>query len=660
MVIKICFSMLSVVLIWCCSAGAQDERPPTVDDPLPFEWNLLGTVEDEGGHRIANAIVQVPAVAGERFSTTTDENGRFALSFRTKDEFRSSVLLVCSHDGQQRGFSSLPIRGSRDLQRIVLRPTKNVSVHVVDQDDKPVADAVVDVLVSSWLISTSNSDENGHVAVALPADIPDFIVTATRDHVGFDFSHCESLRPNGYQPQLLTLRLNGAFTATVRAEDSAGKPISDVSVSVGRIRKRNESSDVNLVRSHVAKTNHNGEVSISWLPKDLLFRTYFQLTHPDFVQLERPEISKTSPTVTTKLVRLATVRGHVLAVDGTPAAGIRLQATGQGATSFRRQTHSSEDGSYEIDLPPGHRVVIDVVEKNIAAKSITGIALKEGQVNEGQDFRLINGTVIRGVITEGKSRTPVVGRTIILQNIHMAARTSTMRHVRTDKRGQYRFSVSPGTYLLSLPQSKQAVGNSRIELVVDDEEEIVRNAHIEVDSRVALNGTVVDSDMQPVSCVLFGTPLKVRKSSGFRMRIGDDGVFQRERWTGAMVLLATDEARNLAARKTIEDEERDVQLQLRPAVRITGHVENETGQPLPGFRVRVSMLPEEVDSGPITNLYTTTDKDGHYSLGGVLPATRCVVYCHRGDLNATSRGFRTGTAGTHEMDALIVRNDSVD
>src|SRR5262249_40946106 len=148
----------------------------------------------------------------------------------------------------------------------------------------------------------------------------------------------------------------------------------------------------------------------------------------------------------------------VLLPDGKPAAGIALQVEGRGNTNhyFRGLTRTGADGSYRLEVYPEQSYLIAVTDERGAAPSRQGLPVRGGQPKKGLDFRLSQGTLIRGRVTLGRDRKPAAGQTVTLieqgspitQEVGgtWAQREELVRWATTDRDGRYAIRVGPGTY----------------------------------------------------------------------------------------------------------------------------------------------------------------------------------------------------------------------
>ena len=115
-------------------------------------------------------------------------------------------------------------------------------------------------------------------------------------------------------------------------------------------------------------------------------------------------------------------------------------------------------------LPPNQSYTVYVNDPDWAAKSRTGVVVREGQAAPVVDFRLEPGSVIHGRVTAGPRSQPAAGVTVMLFEQGPAVPKGTLidqpadlsdgatRVADTDSDGRYAFRVGPGEYQLSGPR----------------------------------------------------------------------------------------------------------------------------------------------------------------------------------------------------------------
>ena len=124
--------------------------------------------------------------------------------------------------------------------------------------------------------------------------------------------------------------------------------------------------------------------------------------------------------------RKVTLRGQVLKPDGTPAAGVLVEAGGVGKDMSdeydRGYARTDGDGTFAIPVAPDHSYMVGVHDGAWAARSLTNIVLRrEGGEYELPKLRLVKGTLIEGRLTRGPDRKPAANEWVSLDGTRRAA-----------------------------------------------------------------------------------------------------------------------------------------------------------------------------------------------------------------------------------------------
>src|SRR5262249_11506230 len=181
------------------------------------------------------------------------------------------------------------------------------------------------------------TNPEGLATLRIPADARVEWIYAVKSGLGCDYAEFGSRGPKpergaaaGELPEQVGLMLEGGRTARIKALDAEGRPIAGTGFVLWLLKKDGRSSAVNAFsRSCCATTGADGVATFDWLPvtKDLL-----QFWPTDDAYAHRRvvvEEEETQP-VAARLVPTEAIRGRVVHADGTPAAGIRLEANGSG------------------------------------------------------------------------------------------------------------------------------------------------------------------------------------------------------------------------------------------------------------------------------------------------------------------------------------------
>ena len=262
--------------------------------------------------------------------------------------------------------------------------------------------------------------------------------------------------------------LNGVHTVRVKVLDSSGKPVKGVETWPVTIFKRGKLFAANVSASAArAATDEHGVATLDWFPRNVEQATAMYVFGKSCSVPSSPilDADKLDAEVIARVLRFTPIWGKVTRVDGSPAAGVRVEA--QGRRSESRGLGERADGRrwFLFDgLPPNQSYLVYVVDDDLAAPSRTGVVLHEGKGRAGVDFRLRRGSLIHGRVTAGPESQPAPGVTVMLYENGPAVpdRTfanqprplSDQAHVAdTDSEGRYAFRVGPGHYELTGPRA---------------------------------------------------------------------------------------------------------------------------------------------------------------------------------------------------------------
>ncbi len=395
------------------AAWSQDKQSA----PQALGALIRGTVVDESGSPVANAKIQSLAYREQdRRQTESLRNGAFVLRIPADSPF-GHPLLVTDAAGERAGFVdqySYQV-GDRNPLQVVLRPWKTSSVTVIDSQSQPVAGATVHSIADHGELGNTKTDQAGVATLRYPADAKVDWILAYKSSQGFDYYENYQAWPSQERlpvPPQITLNLTGAVSAVIEVVDSDDNPVPNVSVVPWTIEIEDKISRVNMSGLGITTTDDKGQAVFDWLPRNLKGRITFLINSEKYHCDVNPVYvlnTEQTTTRTARVKRVATVRGTIRHADGSPAAGIRLQGEGRGATNmyFRGYTRSNSEGGYEIDIYPNQETILAVADDRYAAKSATDIELKPGEELNDVDFTLGFGTLIHGKLTVGQDRKPL-------------------------------------------------------------------------------------------------------------------------------------------------------------------------------------------------------------------------------------------------------------
>ncbi len=665
------------VLAWTALAVA-DESPPipkgaakTDSSPPkkipaealdPSKARIEGVVVDESSGPVAGASVRV--MNNERLTTATRADGTFRLVL-DRPSCRYVSLLASVETGARQGVHAIaesPI-GAVVSCRIIVKPSRALTVQTRDSRGKPVPQAAVGVFDVNLGLLTAETDATGIATLRVPVDAKIASVVAFKPGAGFDYLENYRSWPGGAVlplPSLVKLKLAGAQAIRVTATDSSGKPLPGINLIPWSIHKKGKIAYVNLsgaasLKYALGRTDQHGVATFAWIPGDLQRGVTFLVRSEEYHLPNVPHFEPSQPDVplTARLLRNVPVSGRVVLPDGKPAAGILIQAEGSGATTMycRTLARTAADGSYRLQVYPDQSYIVAVTDDTWAAPSYTGVGVQEGLPRDDLHFQLTKGTLIRGWVTIGKAKKPGIDQTVTLfQN--GTRQESLVRWAGTDKEGGYLFRVGPGDYELRGP------GTESDKIKVQAQQTIAKDFHIDRLPRGPLSGTVRHRAFngKPIADALVtGESINNSGHAGFEAVSDNQGRFQTERWRDRMHLYARNPEGNLATMMSIGEDEEEVAILLLEAAKLKGRIIDKNGKPVALLRITclLSIGPDK-NLGGRAYFSTTTDADGRFTLGGLVVGAQCSIRATPlgADRFATLKQFPVTEAKTMDLGNL--------
>lgn len=614
----VCASFLTAVLLPASIALAQDDvsggSASENEETSLLDFLVRGNVVDEEGKPVGGATIEiisrvdqppriVKAFDNGAFLTRVKANGYYGVSLLVHNPERTKASFVSRYDLKT---------VDRGPLKVTVTPFRTTTVTVADESGVPVENARVVVQAKYEVVARAATGADGKAMLSFPTDAKVDWINAFKPGAGYDYHENYNAFPTQERldvPDEVALVLNGASKVAVKALDSAGRPLEGIIASPWTIKKRGKISYANLGGAMTERTNEEGIARFDWIPSDLEQGVTMLLNHDDYHCPNWPRYSRDSEeeVLEATLFENAIVHGTISYSDGSPAAGIRLQGEGRGATNhyFRGHTMTDEDGKYEIKIYPDQDTILAVTDDRYAASS-TGIELGEGEQQQ-VDLILQSGTLIHGVFTVGPDDEPWQGETATL--IQKEGKSSLVRWSESDENGRYQFRVGPGAYELRLASDPPR------QITVETEEEFAYNAHSERRLRETLRGKVVDSSGAVVAnAAVYGESLQVNGHAGFHTQTDEEGAFASERWTDEMLVYAVQNSEKLAGYKQISEDDREMQLVLDATATVLVSVVDDMGDAVVHRDVSVALSLRKRGPNGSIQFWTTTDGQGKCSI----------------------------------------------
>ena len=646
------------------------------------QTQVRGFVVDDAGRPVSGAEVRAEAFTPNETRGVTGADGSFAFTIMRR-KVDGVDLLARSDTGNRIGYFQYDYKLTKEASeapvRIILKPGREVGVHVTDKNKLPVPDAAVEVAGSGGVFDDAKTGRDGSARLLVPADAKVEWIYALRSGHGCDYAEFGQFDEQGRSregasamslPGSVNLTLDGVRTARIKAVDSAGKPLPGVGFHIWLVQKEGRRSEINLSsRRLTVTTGPDGIATFDWLPpsKDLL--QFWPVGEGYASRRVTIEDGQTGP-VTARVIRAETIRGRVRFPDGSPAPGIEVHAFGSGQRSDngQDQTRTGIDGTYELRISPGEAYAVYVQDKDWAAPSRLDVVVSEGKPAEGVDFKLTRGTTIRGRVTVGSGNRPVPNQYIWLdesggpapENLREKGDT-VHREIRrqfgstTDSSGHYSIRVGPGTYtLMGSPRTE----NERI--TIKNEAELVRDFRMPRPEKGTLTGRVILAGAKDSGVA--GAQVEVAAANmmaiPFTVAADADGRFRVERELDPLVICAKSPDGSPGAIIEVGAEDPQVVIAVAPTATATGLLLDEQGKPAANQKLywgrRVYLNEEESVSTVCFAPKVVTDGEGRFTLPSLVVGQEYGIAVQRGNTYPAAGAVRPEKAGPFDLGTLRV------
>ncbi len=379
----------------------------TVELPVEIGVEVAGVVLDEDGEAVQGARLSA-VVGGAPATATTDSRGTFRMRGLAPGELRLTVVA----DGlveRRVVLGELADRERRTGLEIVLARGSSLAGRIVDADGEPVAKVSIEIeSTSSRRSHSATTDDEGRFRVSGLDDGP-FAVDATR---GAQRAAAEGVAAGTHDLELRLLPYGLSLECLV--VDDTGTPLSRASVRAGSARA-------------FLGDDAGGLVVLRGLDRGRTTVTARKRWHVD----AQREVWLPSEPITLVLERQATVRGSVIGPDGTPVAGARVAAPGDG-------DRTDDAGRFRLSSVRGGHVEL-TASANGFTDAAAAVEVAPGGELHGVVLALGAGGRIEGVVEEAAG-APVAGR-----RVELFSGGAT----RTDDAGRFVFEgLSAGSYTL--------------------------------------------------------------------------------------------------------------------------------------------------------------------------------------------------------------------
>ena len=607
-----------------------------------------GVVVDRDGKPVAGALVRALSPANDNQIAQSDSQGRFQLGVN-----RAAVdglsFVARTADGRQQAFSRFAggVAPGMPLPslRLTMRPARSIEIVVLDREGKPVPDAVVGVVAEYMGLDRGRTDPQGKVTLRVPVEAPLKNIYALKSGVGLDYLSLPDAEraTTGDLPQPLDLsrpqflKLDGARTVKIKLIDPEGRPIQGVRVAPWYFHKPKweGSDDLNIssVEDFQTKSDSAGVAVFDWIPFWDKEPTWFWPSDRDRWTGDRitVNLSQVFSETTVQLQRRVPVRGEVRHSDGRPAAGVLIQADGDGrpVNHFRGRVVTDEQGRYEIRVDPDKVYLVAVIDPRWGAAARGGIAVRRDEPVEGIDFQLLaSATRLHGQVTLGPEKKPWANRTVTLLVEGPGWSPSIPRWATTDAEGKYAFTIGPGKYTI---WSDDAGFEQK--LTVTDQKDLVYDFHARRSPRGMITVRVMDRGNPPrpvPHAHVVGVSISSMTHGNLEATTNSDGWFRVERWLDKMIVYGFSKDKKLAGIVNIGPDDAEAALSLQPVGAAKGQlIDQSNGQPAGNRVIRCETFYHYEQQPGVGSSYLvetgTADAEGQFKIADLMPGVEYTV-----------------------------------
>ncbi len=624
-------------------ATPAQANPAQTAAPNADFWTVEGAVVDEQGRPVAGALVRtMPVYDGPaNIEVTTAADGTFRFTLKTVSPSGLVGLMAEADGGSRMGldasFDRRHTQRSKEAARIVLKPSRAVSVRVKDGAGAPVPAATVEA-VETLFRTHATAGADGIATLHIPADAHVQWVVALRPGAGLDYFenyNKAASDASGPPPEEVILTLESAPTVRIKTADSKGQAVAGVGIKPALLFATGKKGALNarLCTTVRAVTDERGIAVFDWLPKGGRVSTRFSINPRAGYSCPDPlEYDPAGPAeLKARVLRATRLRGAVRLPDGSPGRQILVRANGWGSDASPPPmvaAQTGENGRYELEVPPEQAYMLAVVDDNWAARSLKNIAVREGQAQDGLDFALIKATVLRGQVTEEPGHRPCAGAIVMLREQGgllpkefrgvLADKGELARGtVTTNADGRFQFRVGPGSYTVTSGKELQRTESVKVD--VTDETAVVRDLSLPMSPRdTTFRGVVIEK-----------TPTGERPVAKARVNISplgpsttadNQGRFEIRHKPGPIVVFAYSQEQGLGGFTVVSADEANAKLVISKGAKVSGRIIDTDGKPQAKHRVGMRLSPQN-DSAIRFGITFMCDDQGRFTFPCAPPAS---------------------------------------
>ena len=449
-------TVVSMGFLVGCTARSRAEEPPAVGN-----LTITGAAYLQDGTPAAGAIVEsIGNNAQPGIQTHADVEGRFKLVGHFG---YTAPLHVSSADRAQHATMIVPASAARtqfaEPLDFKLLPGKEQVVTVTSTEGELVADAHVAIESLAYRIH-GVTGEDGTVKFSLPATGDIRSVVAWHSQRGVAGKHEQQ---KGLPNEAFQLVLLPAVQHTIRILAIDGQPVPDLEFGVTVSTPPRNFIVTDDIEAAWLKTDANGEATVSWFPKNLLY-VNVRIKDKDW-KIDDTEQDKNAEGLTTIRIRKkVSVTGRLKMPAGASAEGIVVSGFGFGpkSTGDVPTARAAADGSFTLSVAPDHGYGLYISDDEWASDGWSGLILADENAKAAEVvLNVYPATPLEVKVTRGEQRVGIANAWVSLRsdqhftwrNAKGAQRSATggrQAWIRTDANGIGHFGVSKGAQKLLL------------------------------------------------------------------------------------------------------------------------------------------------------------------------------------------------------------------
>lgn len=527
------------------------------------------------------------------------------------------------------------------------------TIHVVDPQNAPVADATVEVtlrLDGQTIFKAGKTGANGEATLDLPIapreEAPLGVMVVAP---GYAFSRVALVGPRA------ELKLEKGVVWRGQVVDEDQRPVVGAIVSVrGGIltdgRDRIILGSGPFAKAITVNTGAEGRFEIADVPhKGVIYR----VTAPGYVSVDGTLGVPEEPT-TLKLTRGVVVTGRALGLDGKPLADLMVRARSSDNGDGYGDARTAADGTFRIDtlIPDSYTVTFDMPEgAEYLLPAIENVRVERGENIPRVESRAAMGVLVTGIVRDTKDGTPIAEARVGAFGPHQPLGKAT-QSAPTGADGVFTIRLLPGKNRLYVTRRPQGYLSSDTQKEIAVGPEPPADLVLELTKVMPLRGLMVDEAGKPVAATV---QLETYSPNGDFIRSDKEGKWQLNpslvgQFQNGFPLRGGDDEdgyTEVISPQTLDlnnPEEVTIKVRKKGWLVLPGRALTLEGKPLDGVQVKVSYYPRfGPQPGPIYTSQRAATSDAHGNF--TVPQIRAVADTEQMTVNGLKSGYILRSGG---------------